>query len=169
MLPLWNPTASLLLDLWPQKAQSGVETGCRTAESRHRPSFVTLWWRQSKSSIFFIIWYLHFNNLSNHYTVLFLILLQVKMLRLSTKKNNNILVINISTYLRNLWKAKSVSWMGSQAGSRKNCFSTSVSRLRLVGGSPWGSCRKENHGSEMLNSSHLSVLEMHQEDKGLKW
>lgn len=164
MLPLWNPTASLLLDLWPPKAQSGVETGCRRAESRHQPSFVTLWWRQSKCCIFFNIRYWYFNN-SKH-TILCLTQLLVKTHRFSTKKTNT---INSFTYLRNLWKAKSVSWMGSQAGSRKNCFSTSVSRLRLVGGSPWGSCRKENNRLEMLDLSHWSVLKMRQEDKILKW
>lgn len=43
------------------------------------------------------------------------------------------------THLRNFWKAKSVSCKGSQPGSCKNCFSTSASKLRLVGGSPFGS------------------------------
>lgn len=33
-----------------------------------------------------------------------------------------------------------MSWIGSQEGSCKNNFSTSVSRLRLVGGRPCGSC-----------------------------
>lgn len=44
-------------------------------------------------------------------------------------------------YFRNFWNAKSLSCIGSQEGSCKKRFSTSVSRLRLVGGSPWGNCR----------------------------
>lgn len=38
-----------------------------------------------------------------------------------------------------------MSCRGSQEGSRKKRFSTSVSRLRLVGGSPWGSWGGKDH------------------------
>lgn len=48
----------------------------------------------------------------------------------------------LSAYLRNLWKASSTSCTGSQAGSLRKRFSTSVFRSRQVGGSPWGSCKK---------------------------
>lgn len=44
-------------------------------------------------------------------------------------------------YFRNFWNAKSLSCIGSQEGSRKKRFSASFSRVRLVGGSPWGNCR----------------------------
>lgn len=59
-----------------------------------------------------------------------------------------------------------MSCIGSQEGSCKNCFSTSVSRLRLVGGSPWGSCRgkdkirynwKTNDESQDMFDPHLTV------------
>lgn len=67
---------------------------------------------------------------------------------------SNNLIVNRNTYLRNFWKAKSVSCIGSQAGSRKNCFSTSVSRLRLVGGSPCGSCGEND---KIRNSGELEA------------
>lgn len=49
-------------------------------------------------------------------------------------------IVYKNIYFGNFWKAKSVSCIGSHEGSCKNNFSTSVSRLRLVGGRPCGSC-----------------------------
>lgn len=45
-------------------------------------------------------------------------------------------------YFKNFWNAKSLSCIGSQEGSCKKRFSTSFSRVRVVGGSPWGNCRQ---------------------------
>lgn len=46
-----------------------------------------------------------------------------------------------------------MSCIGSQAASLKNCFSTSLSRLRLVGGSPCGSCRCRRSDIQQLKES----------------
>lgn len=69
--------------------------------------------------------------------ILIILILIIDTVKVLTSTNKT---VYWNTYLRNFWKAKSVSCIGSQAGSHKNCFFTSVSRLRLVGGSPWGSC-----------------------------
>lgn len=58
-------------------------------------------------------------------------------------------------YFRNLWNAKSLSCIGSQEGSCKKRFSTSVSRVRLVGGSPWGNCRGKYQSKHSVGARDL--------------
>lgn len=123
-LPLWSPTAFLWLDLWPRRVLTEDRKGSNWAESQHPPSFVSL----CEKTITFLQ---KFKNIS------------IRRFPLVEEHlfTNAKTTFKHHTYLGNFWNRKSVSCMGSQAGSRRNCFSTSVSRVRLVGGSPWGSCR----------------------------